>query len=150
MVKPLYTGEAEARGDGTAAPVAFFTGTYDEALTLLDDTRAYMADREGFAAATPDAGLRMMAVKETTRVVARITQIMAWLTVQRAVHAGEMTRQDALAPRYRLGGQDICLPDGTGDAVAADARLWRLLERSRELYVRVLRLDERAARYPQA
>jgi len=149
MVKPLHTGEAEARGEGAAAPVAFFTGTYDEALALLDDARAYMADREGFAASTPDAQLRMMAVRETTRVVARITQIMAWLTVQRAVHAGEMTRAEALEPRHRLGGQDVCLPEGTGDGLAADTRLWRLLERSRDLYVRVMRLDARAGRHPE-
>jgi hypothetical protein len=70
---------------------------------------------------------------------------MAWSLTQKAVHAGEITRDQAAEPRRRLGGQEICL--GTADLShqALPDRLTRLLTRSLSLYQRVQRLDRLVA-----
>ena len=71
---------------------------------------------------------------------------MAWLLLQRAVHAGESTPEQAAAPSNRLGGQDICRDRRGEHMQAVPAGLRELLLRSRKLYQRVARLDEMIAR----
>jgi regulator of CtrA degradation len=129
-----------------AVETAFFGKTYGEAMTLLVEARNYLAFLEPADRAnlTPMERLRLCC--ETMRLTARLTQIMAWLLAQRAVHAGELTRDEALADPRPLAALDICMGDGEGDANGLPPRLVRLLDRSHHLYVRVARLDELARR----
>lgn len=121
--------------------VAFFGRTYDEALQLTREARDYVAgrllDRRGET--SPD--LRLASSCEEMRVTARMTQVMAWLMIQRAVHEGEITRAEAAQDEHRLAGQEACLADPVVPTETLPARLVDLLERSRELYERVQRLD---------
>jgi regulator of CtrA degradation len=71
---------------------------------------------------------------------------MAWLLAQRAVHAGELARDEALADPQPLAALEICMDDGEAEAQALPPRLVKLLDRSHHLYVRVARLDELARR----
>ena len=119
----------------------FIDRTYDEARALLAEARDYMqygepADRAGM---TPLDSLKT--IGEGLRLTTRLTEVMAWSLTQKAVHAGEISRDQAIEPRRRLGGQEICL--GKGDLGEHDlpARLARLLVRSFNLYQRVQRLD---------
>src|SRR3546814_16360656 len=66
---------------------------------------------------------------------------MAWLLVQKAVHAGEMTREDARAPEFRLAGKSVCAEAAPPVEGTLQPRLAELLERSLSLYLRVARLD---------
>jgi regulator of CtrA degradation len=124
-----------------AGGVAFFDRTYDEALALTREARDYIGGQGASErrAMTPDAML--VASCEEMRLTARMTQVMAWLLVQRAVHAGEMTRSQAAAKQHRLSGQDACLSGPVAPEVELPARLNDLLSRSRNLYERVQRLD---------
>jgi len=127
-------------------PTAFFSKTYDEALRLVEDARGYLSllepfDRRGLG---PPERLRLCA--ETMRMTARLTQIMAWLLVQRAVHAGEMSRADALSQQEILAGVRVCMDGGEEDWRGLPGRLVALLDKSHRLYVRVARLDELARR----
>ena len=45
------------------------------------------------------------------RITTRLTQIMAWLLAQKAVHAGELTARQMASEEYRLDGQSVCLDD---------------------------------------
>lgn len=140
---------ADGAAESIKAPTAFFSRTYDEAMALLIETRSYA---DGGAAVErrnlPLAGaLRMCS--EMTRVTARLSQVMAWLLVQRAVHAGELTPAEATDEAHRLGGHDACLDASLHDDPYVPSGLNSLLERSHKLYVRVSRLDELAARAPQ-
>lgn len=121
--------------------VEFFRGTYDEALQLTKEARDYIAGclMYGRRDLTPD--LRLASSCEEMRLTARLTQVMAWLLVQRAVHAGEMTRDEAAREQHRLAGQDACLADPVVPEHELPARLAELLARSRDLYERVQRLD---------
>ena len=79
-------------------------------------------------------------------MTARLTQIMAWLLVQRAVHAGELSRTDALSQHETLAGVRVCMEGSDEDWRGLPRRLVALLDKSHRLYVRVARLDELARR----
>lgn len=125
-----------------SGPITFFSRTYDETLGLLVEARDYVG--HGQVDEIDDLGptAQALAAQETTRLVARLTQIMAWLLVRKAVTTGEMTADEALRGEHRLAGHAICLDDGPVPRVMPDTYLATLMDRSRRLYVRVARLDE--------
>ena len=127
--------------DGNAPKTAFFSRTYDEACDLVVEARDYLAG-PGAVTLDPDApATALTTCQEELRLTARLTQVMAWLLGQRAVHAGEISAAEA-GDRFALGGQKVCLEDDD-DLVGLPEPLRDLLTRSRHLYARVARLDER-------
>ena len=125
---------------------AFFGKTYAEAMALLTEARDYLAYREPIDRETLMPVERLQFCGETMRLTARLTQIMAWLLAQRAVHAGELTQLQALGEHCALAEHAICMEVGTAPAEVMPRRLAGLLDRSQRLYVRVARLDELARR----
>jgi regulator of CtrA degradation len=126
----------------TAGPVAFFSRTYDETVGLLYEVKSYVTEVQNREAEAYGLAGKAIATQETTRLIARLTQVMAWLLVRKAVHVGEISRSEALDPRHRLGGHSVCLDEGNALAMMPESRLAMLMDRSRRLYVRVSRLDE--------
>lgn len=130
----------------TVQATAFFGRTYGEAMDLLIEARDYLAHRE------PQDRQRLLPVErlrfccETTRLTARLTQIMAWLLAQRAVQAGEIGRGDALGDHCALADVDVCMDGEEAATAELPQRFISLLDRSRRLYIRVARLDELARR----
>lgn len=125
---------------------AFFSKTYGEAMGLLAEARDYLSYREPIDRQTLGSLDRLRLCRETTRLTARLTQVMAWLLAQRAVHAGEISQQEALCGHSPLAELEVCM-DGEGEACATlPQRMVNLLDRSRRLYIRVARLDELARR----
>ena len=128
--------------DSSQPPVAFFNSTYKDALSLTREARDYLTHKEPQERRSLPPEIRLTASCEALRVTARLTQVMAWLLVQRAVHAGEIPREDAAADPYRLSGQEVCEPqDGPAVADELPKGLRDLLDRSLSLYQRVARLD---------
>ena len=133
-----------SKGESVNEPgesIAFLEGTYEEALELTRVARDYFALQEPSDSSKLAAAARLVTSCEAMRLTARLTQIMAWLLVQKAVHAGEMSRREAVEARFRLGGQKVC---AKADPVAGDylpPRLAELLGDSHSLYTRVARLD---------
>lgn len=119
----------------------FFHRTYDEAMDLVIEARNYMAyvERREREHASAVAGLRMSC--EAMRVTSRLTQVMAWLMMQRAVHEGEVPADDALAEPNRLSGGDVCLDETFSGDQSLPGGLRSLLDRSLRLYQRVARLE---------
>lgn len=63
--------------------------------------------------------------------------------IQKAIHAGELPPEAALDPDKRLDGHEVCtVTDAEGDPEISD-ELRSLLTRSRRLFERVSRLDDR-------
>ena len=125
-----------------ATTITFFDRTYDEAFALLVEARDYLADRQHQVMDQLTPQLQLIASCETMRLTSRLVQVMAWLLVQRAIHAGEIDPADADAPQRRLGGHDVCAEPGPWDMSGLPRRLRLLLDRSHALYNRVARLDE--------
>ena len=131
----------------TATPTAFFNKTYDETLGLLVEMRDYVAYAEAHdrKSLTPIDGALLSCA--SLRVTARLTQIMAWLLSQKAVHAGEMTTSDLVERNGPLTEIAICMADDEENEIAALPEGFRdLLDRSHRLYVRVARLDDMVRR----
>ncbi|MEE8505812.1 MAG: DUF1465 family protein [Kiloniellales bacterium] len=121
--------------------VAYFDSTFEEAMALTRESRDYLAYQESGDLAKLNPIARLVASCESMRLTARLTQVVAWLLVQKAVHAGELTREEAREQRYRLSGREVCEDtEPLGEAALPD-RLSELLERSHQLYLRVARLD---------
>ena len=83
----------------TGQAVAFLDSTYEEALRLTREARDYLAQQEPADRAKLAPEARLVTSCETMRLTARLTQTMAWLLVQKAVHAGEMSRAEAAENR---------------------------------------------------
>ncbi len=121
----------------------FFRGTYDEAFQLLLEARDYLTYLEPSERAVLTLNQRLAANQEAMRLTSRLTQVMAWLLVRRAVQAGEISFEDALHSDRRLDGQGVCLTQiGDEDAAPLPRGLKDLLGRSYRLYARVDRLDK--------
>ena len=124
-----------------SAEPAFFGRNYDEALTLLVAARDYVALSERANKTRLEMGARLRLCCETMRMTARLTQVMAWLMAQKAIHAGEMTQHDMIEKQGPLASIRICMEPGQHDGLPKP--LVGLLHRSHNLYVRIARLDER-------
>lgn len=134
----------------TPKPTAFYNKTFDETVSLLEETRDYVAcgartERRLWREAD---GIRMSA--ELMRVTARLTQVMAWLLVQKAIHAGELRPTEGARGPNRLSGRKVCLDTRMQGDRHIPPVLNNLLDRSYRLYVRVSRLDEMVARAVEA
>jgi regulator of CtrA degradation len=127
-------------------PTAFFGKTYDEALSLLEDARGYLSVLEPLERRHLEVSEQLKLCTETTRMTARLTQVMAWLLTQRAVYEGEMTQHQALIDTVTLADVDVCMERAESGWEGLPLRLVGLLDRSQRLYLRVARLDELARR----
>lgn len=117
-----------------------FIGPFDETMTLLYEARDYVRHQEPLDRRAVSPLQAVMISRESMRVTARLTEVMAWLLLRRAVADGEISLENASAPEHRLSRHPVHL-DQDG-ARAMPRRLRNLLERSSTLYGRVARLDE--------
>jgi regulator of CtrA degradation len=124
----------------------YFDRTYRETMTLLLETRDYMRFREPVDRRAMPDDHRLVVNCEALRLTSRLTHIMAWLLIQKAVHAGEITAAEAASEAHRLAGQSVCRTHGALGDISMPPALATLLERSYHLYTRVERLDELVAR----
>ena len=74
----------------SSAP-AFFSRTYDEALAMLRETRDYLTGRGKLELRALPREAALDYSRESMRLTARLTQVMAWLLLQRAVHLDPAT-----------------------------------------------------------
>ena len=119
----------------------FIRRTYDETMSLMVEARNYMRYVEFRERGRVEAntGLRMSC--EAMRVTSRLTQVMAWLLMQRAVEEGEITAEQALDESNRLSGGKVCLDDTYAEDNNLPRGLRSLMDRSLRLYSRIVRLE---------
>lgn len=120
----------------------FFRKAYDETMDLMIEARNYMAfvERRERERTNLNTGLRMSC--EAMRVTSRLTQVMAWLMVQRAVQEGEIPADAAMAEENRLAGHEVCGDETFARDEALPGGLRSLMDRSYRLYMRVARIEE--------
>jgi regulator of CtrA degradation len=126
------------------AETAVFTRTYDEALDLIVEARNYMVHMRpsGRGRSSQVSSFDLRASCEALRVTSRLTQVMAWLMIQRAVCDGEISASEACEEKNRLSGQSVCLDSSASDDLGLPPGLRSLLRRSLHLYQRIARLEE--------
>ncbi|WP_114394380.1 DUF1465 family protein [Oleisolibacter albus] len=122
-------------------PTAFFNRLYDETMALLVEARNYVAYQEASDQRSLPPAVRLQVSYESMRVTSRLTQVMAWLLAQKAVHAGELTQAQAVGEEFALSGGSVCSDPAGADNEVLPMGLRSLLERSHSLYMRVERLE---------
>lgn len=143
---PFKTERSAAVAPATGTRIVLANGpildrAYAEAMGLLYDARAYARDRHAqeVRRRTPPEALKIGF--EAMRVTARLTQVMAWLLLQKAVAAGELTPAAASAPEFSIEGGSAVTEAGIEDPGILPAQVLDLLDRSFLLYQRVRRLE---------
>jgi regulator of CtrA degradation len=118
-----------------------FHKVFQEGMGLVEETAAYLdgpGRREVRALGRQGA---IAYATESMRLTTRLMQLASWLLLQRAVSAGELTREAAEVEKERINLGEI----GAGYDLQGTERLPRglivLVERSLRLHERVLTLD---------
>lgn len=130
-------------------PITSFTGgkvfdrVFAEGMALVEESAGYLdgPGREQSGSLPRDAGITYAAW--SMELTTRLMQAASWLVMQKAVRDGEMRRQEALNPKYRLVRDnnpplDVEAQRGGG----MPAKFLDLVERSEALYERICRLDQ--------
>ena len=131
---------------GTAAVTLFaasqmFERTYREGMGLVEEAAVYLdgAGRDESRELAHEVSLAYAG--ESMRLTTRLMQIAAWLLVKKALQDGELTPEEAVAEKYRLGAKEVCQAPRLMGADRLPQDLIDLIERSERLYERVERLD---------
>lgn len=123
------------------------TRTYDETLCLLEEAKDYSffhwtkAARRNLSRHDCD-----IINSEMLRLTTRLSEMTAWLIIHKSVVSGKMTLEQTQAKQFRLSQQELCLADHQTRDVEWPQCLNILLGKSRELYNRVVKMDQMAAR----
>jgi len=80
---------------------------------------------------------------EMTRITMRLTSVMAWIMVRRAIHAGRIDEAKA-STDYRLEAVDVCREHKPEVLSQMPGYMNHLSEKSLALFERVHRLDDLA------
>ncbi len=121
---------------------ALFERTFNEGMSLVEETSRYLEGRGLEESRELPRKAAILYAGESLRVTTRLMQAASWLLVQRAVHEGDMSAEDAAADRYRLGSREICFGGEHAETSMLPRTLQDLLKRSDALYRRIARLDE--------
>ena len=106
-----------------------------EALALAEDARAYLVTSSDDL---PEH-LRLIEIREMSRLTSRVGYVVAWLLACRAVAAGEIDPLDELDELSDLGGDALSVEPTDLDGLPAGLRA--LITRSACLHARAERLS---------
>jgi len=135
------------RGDVLVDFMARFTTSeqfhkvFQEGMGLVEETAGYLdgpGRREVRGLGRQGA---IAYATESMRLTTRLMQLASWLLLQRAVSAGELTREAAEAEKQRINLGDIGPGHDLEGADRLPAGLTALVERSLVLHERVVTLD---------
>ncbi len=127
----------------TAQITQFRQPAYNEALDLLSEAHTYISYRQALDESKMSPRQRLLMSYETMRLTARLTQIMAWLMMQRAIQHGDMDRDDAgFDPAIEVSADILALDERETEEAELPRGLRYLMEKSHALYTRIQRLEE--------
>ena len=125
-----------------------FGGLFREGMGLVEQTAAYLdgPGREESRGLGRAAALAY--ARESMRLTTRLMQLASWLLLQRAVNEGELTRSEAMREKAKV---DLGRPEPLDleEARLLPERLRGLIEETRELQGRIVRLDASLYRAPE-
>jgi regulator of CtrA degradation len=124
--------------------VVILPGLYDETLDLLAQAHDYFYRQGEKDQAHMSARQRTMYASEMSRITLRLSSIMAWLMVRKAVFIGKLTAEEA-QEKHRLDCRDASMNQNIEAESQLPDTMTDLLDKSFELYQRVARLDALSA-----
>ena len=127
----------------SSASVFMMPNLYHETIQLLLQARSYFEGEGQMVEASLQGLHKHHFSMEMSRITLRLSCAMAWLSVQKAICAGEISRAEARA-EYPLEGQQICLSSDIAAEHILPRGMNELLENTQMLYERVYRLEQQA------
>ena len=122
---------------------AFVQRAYDDTYALLLAMRDYVSGPSSADANQLEPADRMRLSLELSRVTRQITEIMAWLMIQRAIASGEITTEEAA---QQSAGQLTLAEEGDGTDMEELGRLplpaRSLIDRARRIAALVRQLQD--------
>lgn len=113
---------------------------YRQTLDLTIETRNYMAHHGARGFGIVDPAQQSLASVEALRITSRLTQALAWLMMQKAEEAGEVSQAQARDPAYAPDAPEICMDRRGEDMGFLPPSFHSLLERSHALYIQARNL----------
>lgn len=127
--------------DGLLDP-RFLEKSYQEAMALTQAVASYLeVENQQVRNYSLNLGTEVYYASESMRVSTCLMQVMSWFLVQKGVAAGEITRKQAGALKFRLGARDICLADVDTSKGDLPEQLVTFLHKAQALYRQVARMD---------
>jgi regulator of CtrA degradation len=118
-----------------------FTELFEHGMRLVETTAEYL-DKEGRQEAKTLSRAGAMAyATESMRLTTRLMQLASWLLLQRAVHEGEMTLEQAAQEKAKVRIHGLSSPVHGPGWDDLPGRLRELVGASMDLQTRVQRLD---------
>ena len=118
-----------------------FHKVFQEGMGLVEETASYLdgPGRQEVRALGRQGAIAY--ATESMRLTTRLMQLASWLLLQRAVSAGELTRDAAETEKQRINLGEIGAGHDLAGAERLPAGLKGLVERSLRLHERVVTLD---------
>ena len=124
---------------------AFIEDAYPDTLSLMTELRDFLAEVQA-APEDPNADrppdVRARIVKEISSITRNLTEAMAWLLLQKAAGAGEITPEEAETRADGLLAQVDADRIAAADGAELPLEIRGYMDRSRRLYDQVLSLRE--------
>ena len=122
-----------------------FKSLFKEGMYLVELSAAYLDGPGRLEAKALPRAVALAYASESMRLTTRLMQMASWLLLQRAMQAGEITRDDAQAEKRRINLEAVgpAAPVAGGNGVPEG--LTSLINRSLRLHERILTLDRSLA-----
>lgn len=115
---------------------------------LLQETHRYIKWQAPLDIESMSRNDKFKVSREAMRITVRISQIIGWLMLQKAILEGEIFRDDILSDKLHILQGKGCLDSSSETDPYLPPRLQELLKESRELYLRTMRLEEISLKVP--
>jgi regulator of CtrA degradation len=117
-----------------------FAASFRDGMALVEETAAYLDGLGRQESKKLDRAAALAYATESMRLTTRLMQLASWLLLHRAVNEGEMSLAQANREKTKVKLSSIDVADEE-TVQLLPTRLQQLIERSRELQLKVLRLD---------
>ena len=125
------------------ALAAFIEDAYQDTLSLMTELRDYLTAFQASKGDDTDVQTRTRVIAEISAITRNLTEGMAWLLVQKAVAAGEITPEDAKARSVgMLERADEAADPPALDAKALPMEVRSYIDRTRRIYDQLHKLRD--------
>ena len=126
-----------------------FNRVYSDGMALVEETAAYLDGPGRDMASELPREANLTYASWSMELTTRLMQAASWLVMQKAVRDGDMRREDALKPKYRMSREDPPLDTSAQRGLGLPDRFLDLVERAEGLFERICRLDQALYVTPQ-
>jgi regulator of CtrA degradation len=119
-----------------------FEKTFKEGMGLVEETANYLDGQGRADSRALDRSGAIAYATESMRLTTRLMQLASWLLLQRAIVAGEVTRDDATREKSRVNLSDIGKGHDIPGSEAMPEGLVELVAKSLRLHERIVVLDK--------